>query len=371
MMKLLIIATMMACGPYAIQARAQENNAAPPQLPQMIRWTDPTERAFTVNVPAGWRITGGTHRNAPIDARNYVVAESPDGKIKVWVNDPSVLPRQEPHPMYLRLGWVEGRVVQAQTGPLMIERFRSGAQFAQEFTAQKECSGAQMVSAFDLKKETQRMNVEIALAAARVGAHEESSAGEYTYRCGERSGYTYAITIGGYINPQGPHMWGVEKLAGYLSDRAAIDVARYVMNAMIASFQIDPAWQAQYDRQIQDTTGALMEMSNRITQTSMQMAQQSMEQNMKMVQQRQKQFDQMNESRSSAYQRQQASQDRIGQARSDTTLGQIHGCDDLGRCATVSNEDQYHWTDPSGNVVGGPSDGSPPGPQYHQWKPDY
>ena len=91
-MRLLIIATIIACGSYPVPARAQQNIAAPPQLPQMTRWTDPTERAFTVSVPAGWRITGGTHRNAPIDARNYVVAESPDGKIKVWVNDPRCCP---------------------------------------------------------------------------------------------------------------------------------------------------------------------------------------------------------------------------------------------------------------------------------------
>ncbi len=350
--------------------QGQNNSGGTPQLPKLIRWTDPTERAFTVNVPAGWRISGGTHRNSPIDARNYVVAESPDGTVKAWVNDPGVLPRQEPHPMYLRLGWVEGRVVQSPAGPLMIERFKSGAQFAQEFIAQKECAGAQMVSAFDLKQETQKMNAEIAPLAARVGAHEQSSAGEFTYRCGERSGYTLAVTVGGFINPQGPHMWSVEKLAGYVSGRSALDVARYVMNAMISSFQIDAAWQSQYERQIHDTTGALMGISNRITQASMEMAQQSMQQNMKMVQQRQQQADQINQMRSSSFERQQQSQDRIRQGQSDTTLGQVHGCDDLGRCATVSNEDQYHWTDPSGNVVSGPSDGSPPGPQYRPWKPD-
>jgi hypothetical protein len=360
-------------GLMTVSGNAQNQNdlAPPPKLPQMVRWSDPTERAFTVSVPTGWRITGGTHRNAPIDARNYVDAESPDGKIKVWVNDPSVLPRQEPHPLYYRLGWYEGHVVQGPAGPMMIERFKSGVQFAQEFTAQKQCSGAQMLSAFDLNQETQRMNAAIASLAARVGAHEQSSAGEITYRCGERSGYTYAITIGGFIDPQGPHIWGVEKLAGYLSDRSTLDVARYVMNAMISSFQIDPAWQAQYEQQIHDTTGALMEISNRITQTSMQMAQQSMEQNMKMVQQRQRQFDQMSQSSTSSFQRQQESQDRNRQRWSDITLGQIHGCDDIGNCTTVSNDYQNYWTKDGRAVVGGPSDGSPPGPEYHKWTPDY
>lgn len=103
-------------------------------------------------------------------------------------------------------------MVQSPAGPLPIERFKSGAQLAQEFTAQKRCPNPQMVSAFDLKQETQRMNAEIAPLAARAGAQEQSSAGEFAYRCGERAGYTFAVTVGGSINPQGQHMWSVEKL---------------------------------------------------------------------------------------------------------------------------------------------------------------
>ena len=85
--------------------------AQQPRAPELVRWMDPTERAFTVNVPKDWRISGGTQRNSSIDARNWVEAESPDGKITVRVDDPSILPRQVPHPAYYRLGWYEGRVV--------------------------------------------------------------------------------------------------------------------------------------------------------------------------------------------------------------------------------------------------------------------
>jgi len=210
---------------------------------------------------------------------------------------------------------------------------------------------------------------------ARAGAREQASAGEFTYRCGDRTGYTFSVTIEGYsiATPQGPHIWGVEKLAVYLSDRSTVDIARYVMNAMIASFKVDPRWQANYDSQVQSTASALMEVSNRITQASMQTAQQSMEQNMKMVQERQRMFDQMNKGMMSSYQRQQASQDALRQRRSDITLGQIHGCDDLGNCQTVSNDYQNYWTKDGRTVVGGPSDGKPPNhdPQYRKWTPDY
>ena len=341
------------------------------RIQEMVAWQDPTERAFIVNVPKGWKVGGGTHRNSKTDARSYVNAESPDGKIRVWVNDPDVLPRQEPHQMYYRLGWYEGKTVQSPMGPMTIERFKSGEQFAQEFTAQKLCKNLQPLSAFDLRNEAQRMNASIAGPAASAHAHVQASAGEMIYRCGDESGYTYSVTVLAYTDPQGPHTWSVEKLAGYLSDKPDATSARYVMNAMITSFKTDPNWQARYERDIQDTTGALMQISNQITQQSMQLAQQSLQQNMRQVQQRQQQFDQMSQMREDSFKKQMDSQDSIRQRWSDITLGQIHGCDDLGNCTTVSNDYQNYWTKDGSSVVGGPSDGSAPGPEYRKWMPDY
>jgi hypothetical protein len=334
------------------------------KMPEMVVWQDPAERAFTVNVPKGWKLSGGTHRNSKMDARNYVDAQSPDGKIRVWMNDPDVLPRQEPHPMYYKLGWYEGRTVKGPAGPIAIERFRTGEQFAQEFTKQKLCPNLQPLSAFDLRNESQQMNASIARAAASAHVQVQASAGEMVYRCGDRSGYTYSVTILAYTTPQGPHTWSVEKLAGYLSDKPDVDLARYVMNAMISSVKVDPNWQARYERDIQDTTGALMQISNQVTQQSMQLAQQSLRQNMRQVQQRQRQIDQISQMREDSFKKQMNSQDSIRQRWSDITLGQIHGCDDNGKCSTQPNDFQNHWVAPDGSVVGGPSDGSPPGPSY-------
>ncbi len=371
MMRILACIALASLIPFAASAKGYAVEG--PSMPKLSPWVDPTEHAFTVKVPVGWRIAGGTHRNAPIDARNFVRAESPDGTVKVWIDDPNILPRQAPHPAYYRLGWNEGRVVQGPAGPLLVERFRTGTRFAQEYTAKTLCSTPQSLSAFDLPIETQRMRAAAAPVAARAGVRATPSAGEFVYRCGDRYGYTYAVTVLAYTTPQGPQTWAVYKLAGYLSDKGQVDTARYVMNAMRASFAIDPAWQARYDRQIHDTTGALMEMSNRLTQESIRQAQQSLQQNIAQVQRRQREFDQMNKASMGSFQRQQESHDRIRQKWSDITLGQIHGCDDLGNCGTISNDYQYYWTKDGRTVVGGPSDGTRPGhdPQYRQWHPDY
>ncbi len=366
LMKFAMLAAVaaMCCGSVAAQSAGSG-------VPRMVSWQDPTEHAFTLQVPQGWQISGGTHRNSPMDARGYVYATSSNGKIRVWINDPSVLPRQEPNAMYYSIGWYEGRTVRAPGGPLFIERFRTGTQFAQEFTSQRICRNLQMLSGFDLRREAEQMTVAMAPSAAQVGARIQASAGEIIYQCGEQSGYTMAITLLAYGGPQSPRIWTVEKLAGYVSDKADVDIARYVLNIMIASLKVDPNWQMQYERQIRDTSGALMAISNQVTQQSMQLAQQSLQQNMRQVQQRQQQFDQMTQMRESSFKKQMDSQDRIRQKWSDITLGQIHGCDDNGNCSTQSNEYQYHWVSPNGTVVGGPSDGSSPGPGYHAWNPDY
>jgi hypothetical protein len=41
--------------------------------PKLVEWTDPTEHAFTVKVPQGWKINGGTKWQGPITPRGYVM----------------------------------------------------------------------------------------------------------------------------------------------------------------------------------------------------------------------------------------------------------------------------------------------------------
>ena len=361
----LVFMAMPAC------ARKPGKMFVAPKLPAMVRWTDPSEGAFTVEAPKGWRITGGTRRIAYTDVRLYVRAESPDGKVRVWINAPNILPRQEPNPHYYNLGWYEGMVVHGAAGPFEIERFRTGSQFAQEFTNRHLCRGARKLSAFDMRYETRRINNQIVPVAARAGVWALASAGDYTYRCGRRIGFTYSVTAVTWTTPHGPHTWAVYKLAGYLSDRSTLDIARYVMDSMIASFKIDPAWQARHEWQIHDATGALTEMSNRITQTSVEQARRSLDQNIRLEKSRQAMFDRLVRTAMSGYQQRQQIQSRIQQRWSDITLGLVHGCDDLGDCGEMSNNYQYYWTKDGRTVVGGPSDGSPPGSKYHRWTPDY
>lgn len=53
-----------------------------------IRYTDPAERGFSVDVPTGWRISGATRRVSAIDVTMMAVAVSPDNAIEVAVGMP-------------------------------------------------------------------------------------------------------------------------------------------------------------------------------------------------------------------------------------------------------------------------------------------
>ena len=80
-----LMISMAASLLLTVAAKAEAPRALP--VPRFTRWVDPIEHAFTVELPEGWHITGGTHRDSAIDARSYVSAGSPDGQIKVWFDD--------------------------------------------------------------------------------------------------------------------------------------------------------------------------------------------------------------------------------------------------------------------------------------------
>jgi hypothetical protein len=84
-----------------------------------VTWTDPTERAFTIQVPRGWKTTGGINRRYLALLCEKVVTTSPDGGVWVYIgNDfPAFIP---PNPVYDSIGVGEGMT--APLPPGSIER---------------------------------------------------------------------------------------------------------------------------------------------------------------------------------------------------------------------------------------------------------
>jgi hypothetical protein len=97
---------------------APSPSAPPPPLSgsPFTTWREPREGAFTLSVPRSWLISGGVHRNGPVDVRLLVRAPSPDGHITVLLDDPDILPRQVPNALMQQAGIREGQILRGGTG---------------------------------------------------------------------------------------------------------------------------------------------------------------------------------------------------------------------------------------------------------------
>jgi hypothetical protein len=115
-------------------AGGNASGSQPPKAAPQVAWVrfeDPIEQAFSLDVPADWTVRGGLYRKGILDPRSMVDVTSPDGKINYRIGDASIPPYTIPTPLMLRLGFREGSPynpggrVQG-----MVARFRPGPQFA-------------------------------------------------------------------------------------------------------------------------------------------------------------------------------------------------------------------------------------------------
>ena len=205
-----------------------------------VEWVDPTEHAFRVEVPKDWQVSGGLHWNGQVDARCFVRARSSDGKIQIFLDDPDILPRTILNPVYTRMGWVEGRVVQSQTGPIFIQRFLSGSQYAQQHVTWRLCRNPRWVKVGDVPSLSKSITTALEPLARSSGGMARASAGEASFTCNDAQGYVFATTVL-ISSMSGPIQgWGVYKLCGFLSsDPMRSMVARYIMEHMTATLTID------------------------------------------------------------------------------------------------------------------------------------
>jgi hypothetical protein len=96
---------------------------------QWVKWTDPVEGAFTLDVPAGWQVTGGTRRPLPNDQRFIVEARAADGGIQIFLGDEKIPTFVQPEG-YFMMPPPEGSLY---APGMVIMRFRNGAEFAREY----------------------------------------------------------------------------------------------------------------------------------------------------------------------------------------------------------------------------------------------
>jgi hypothetical protein len=209
---------------------------------QFQTWMDPTERAFSAEVPVGWRVSGGIRRNSPTSRTDEIVAQSPDGQI-VRTNDAS-LPTQfvEPNLTLERLGVREGMMYPGTKNPVM--RFRRAVNFATEYIQMKvsqNCGNLQFTSQRDRPDYVQALG-----SRGLLSNNNQVTAGEVVFTCqsGGRPivGYLFAETSLSIYQGVG-NMW-TAKVNGFIAPAGRATQADAVLQRIQASFRMNPQWWA-------------------------------------------------------------------------------------------------------------------------------
>jgi hypothetical protein len=201
-----------------------------------VRYVDPAEHAFTLDVPAGYQVHGGTVRASPIDPRADIRALSPDGRITLHIGDSNLPNFGEPGP-YRR----EGTTVQLSGGQrLMIARYSPGVEFAYAY-------GQRLMQATCAKPE---------LKAARpvpnpprfsywASTGTTVMSGEAYFLCPDQKtvGYVFASTA--ETRMQASRIWTVPEIMSLVAPAHDAGPAFEMLQHMHYSLVVDQNWLAQ------------------------------------------------------------------------------------------------------------------------------
>jgi hypothetical protein len=246
-------------------AYAQRQSAPAQASIAYMQWNDPVEGAFSVLLPRGWQVTGGTQRTTRVEPHYVVRAQSPGGGVQLFMDDPRIAIRQVPNGFYAREGTA---IPSAWGGKLLVERYRPAPQAAQEYVQKAVCPSATQFQGGIIPGQTEDLNRQFGAIARSEGKQIHVDVGELSFRCGEQNGYVYAITLQAW-QPGGPvSLWLIYRVAGFLTRPAEGATAAAAIHRMLGSFQMNQQWLENFARECNDTAGNVIRESNAITQST-------------------------------------------------------------------------------------------------------
>jgi hypothetical protein len=311
-----------------------------------IRFDDPNEHAFTLDVPQGWTAKGGLFRLGYSDTRIMLDLTSPDGKTNIRFGDVAIPSYSVPDQSHLREGEPYDLGAQAQ---LTVARYRSGQDFAHLYALQRFLRLCQKLEPQPSVGEPPVHDY----VPPGAPSPSQSSGGQVSYRCdtsqGQRIAYAYAKTaLFGAL-------WQVTSLASFLAPPEEVPGARNILLHASQTFQLSPPW---IERQKQMDAEGLQYQRVRQQQRLYQLGQQvqQFEASMRAMQ------NQVN-----AFERQQSAQARQVESFGNLLTGIQPTTDPLGneRDAWIGPHSNY-WTNGTGTIVNSTDS---PGAGWQQLKP--
>jgi hypothetical protein len=299
----------------SFEARGREVEEA--QRPEYVRWEDPKEGAFSVEIPKGWRTTGGTVRPSTVLVQAEVEGTSPDGAVSVSMGDhyPVFV---EPNSALSFAGIGEGGTYVDPSGyPSTVATYAPGAEFLTRYVLPDRAPGFEVTSGRD------RSDLAGSLPTAGINRYD---AGEVEYRF-QRGGEEYRgvalavteiISAGGFANWHAWRVYRAEAPANRYGEATA------ALLHLAETFAIDPQWAQGQARLTAQQSQIIADMGEAVSDTL-----------------------------SEAYSGRQAVLDELDRRRSNATLEVEDVFDEAtGGTLKVESGSDYYWIDPRGTIVG-------------------
>jgi len=298
---------------------------------QYVRWSDPNENAFSLEVPAQWSVQGGTFRFSAMDVRSGVELQSPEGDVWIKVGDPEVPRFVEPAPPMMGVYYPEGSWYPSSgEAPQLVMRYLSGLEFASWYVQQKiapRCADLSLTGQRDRPEAAAFVNA-LSAQLSPPGMMMYESHGEVTFSCtlerAPRRGFWYASTVlvRGSAGPSGN--WSMGQSLGFVAAEDRTAEAVHILQHLLRTQQANPQWQ-----RMQRTTNARV----------LEIRRQSREQIAGII--------------ADVYATRSASQDAVAHRRSNAMLGVEDVRDPVtGRELQVETGSGFYWIDPRGTIVG-------------------
>lgn len=301
-------------------AAAESQNAGSIVFEQ---WTDPNEKAFSLNVPQGWTVQGGLIRASAIDPRQGVQIMSPDQTLYIQLGDTTIPSFINPSDSLAFMGFTEGTTYNPGYGSadMLILTYRSGPQFAQWYVETVFSTTCQNFSVESVAERPDLVQAfyPVANATPVYGMQTEMTGGEVTFTCNVDGtpvrGYYYAVIFAIQDRASGSLFWNVMGLGGYITTPENELIARSVLSEAIGSFRVDLNWAQRQSETTMAVSQIITETNNQISQII-----------------------------SSSYASQQQTLDEVYDDQSDMMLGLTDVVDpNTGETWTVEAGHNYYW----------------------------
>jgi hypothetical protein len=322
-------------------ASAQTPNGLPVAALPIVQWekyTDPTEGAFRVDMPQGWRVSGETTRRNALQYRNWGKAVSPDGQTILAINDPNEWSYFVPTPMLDATGFHEGSLYNGGLGMVYtVARYQTGQQFAVTWGQRKLtelCRAIKLIGSRSRPELSQEINT----YSQPLGIIH--NIGESTFTCekGDLAMIANVLASTTFIAvPPGGGIWYADAIEAFLAPAQVAGMAAGLLAHMVSSVEVNPEWVAR-------TTQTSGDVSRVAAQTNAAISNSIIH----------------------SWEARGAVMDRVMEEGSRARLGiDIYADPGTGTKYTVANNHRYYWVNPGGTVLGTDTD-TPPSSDFQR-----